>query len=78
MTDEPKLLSISTAAKRLGISQGTLRTYADKGAIPVVMLPSGHRRFRPEDIQRLRESMGLDRPDKREGPAAMLDRKSGQ
>ncbi len=63
MNDEPVLLSISTAAKRLGISQGALRLYADKGSIPVVKLPSGHRRFRPEDIQKLRREMGIDPND---------------
>lgn len=63
MTDEPQLLTISVAAKRLGISQGTLRVYADKGIIPVITLPRGHRRFKPEDVQRLREEWGLDQPD---------------
>ena len=63
MTDDPQLLSISVAAKRLGISQGTLRVYADKGIIPVIMLPGGHRRFKPEDVQRLREEWGLDEPE---------------
>ncbi len=60
MADEPKLLNISTAAKRLGISQGTLRVYADKGIVPVITLPGGHRRFKPENVQRLREEWGLD------------------
>ena len=63
MRDEPQLLTISTAAKRLGISQGTLRVYADKGIIPVITLPRGHRRFRPEDVQRLREEWGLEQPE---------------
>jgi excisionase family DNA binding protein len=60
MIDEPQLLTISTAAKRLGISQGTLRIYADKGIIPVITLPRGHRRFRPEDVERLRKEWGID------------------
>ena len=63
MTDEPQLLSINTAAKRLGISQGTLRIYADKGIIPVITLPRGHRRFRPEDVERLRQEWGIDQPE---------------
>lgn len=57
------LLNIGEAAKRLGVSTGTLRAYADKGDVPVVRLPSGHRRFRPEDIDRVRRDMGLDRHD---------------
>jgi excisionase family DNA binding protein len=63
MAGDPKLLTISTAAKRLGISQGTLRGYAEKGIVPVITLPSGHRRFKPEDIQRLRAEWGLDEPE---------------
>ena len=58
-----RLVNISEAAKRLGVSVGTLRAYADKGDVPVVKLPSGHRRFRVEDIDRVRRDMGLDRDD---------------
>jgi excisionase family DNA binding protein len=54
------LLSISEAAKRLRLSVVTVRAYADKGILPVVKLPSGHRRFRREDVERLRRDMGLD------------------
>ncbi len=68
MTDEPELLTISRAARQLGISQGTLRGYADKDMIPVVKLPSGHRRFRPADVQRLRQEMGIDKSDDGEEP----------
>lgn len=63
MAQEPKLLTISTAAKRLGISQGTLRIYAEKGTIPVIKLPSGHRRFRLDDVERLRREWGIDDSD---------------
>ncbi len=58
------LLKISEAAKRLGIAQATLRNYSDRGLIPVVKLPSGHRRFRPSDVDDLRRKIGLnDVPD---------------
>lgn len=49
MPDE-KLLTISEAARQLGVHQNTLRTWADRGMVPVVKLPSGYRRFRPSDI----------------------------
>ena len=52
-----KLLTISQAAERLGVHQNTLRGWADRGLVPVVMLPSGYRRFRPSDIQRIIEQM---------------------
>ena len=45
------LLSPAEAAIQLGISVDTIRRWADSGLIPVVVLPSGHRRFRTEDVQ---------------------------
>jgi DNA-binding transcriptional MerR regulator len=57
------LLKISEAARRLNIAPATLRVYAEKGLVPVVKLPSGHRRFKPEDVQRLRREWGLDPAD---------------
>lgn len=56
---EERLLTISEAAKRLGVHPNTLRKWADNGTIQVVMLPSGYRRFRPVDIDAMREQMGL-------------------
>ncbi|MGI8552836.1 MAG: helix-turn-helix domain-containing protein [Dehalococcoidia bacterium] len=59
MTEEgQKLLTITQAAARLGVHQGTLRSWADKGLIGVVKLPSGFRRFTPEEIERKRREMG--------------------
>ncbi len=54
MTDGTRLLTISKAAARLGISVEMLRVYADKGDVPVVRLPSGYRRFDPATIDRVR------------------------
>lgn len=48
-----RLLTISQAAKELGISVQTLRAYADTGRVPSVKLPSGHRRFMVDEIRRL-------------------------
>lgn len=55
-----QVLKISDVAKRLGVSPGTVRAYAEKGLIPVIKLPSGHRRFRESDVEDLRQKMGLD------------------
>ena len=66
---EPRLLTITQAAARLGVHADTLRAWADKGMVPVVRLPSGYRRFRPEEIERVRREMGLD-PEGPEGKAA--------
>ena len=54
MDNATRLLTITQAATRLGISVRTLRSYADKGLVPVVRLPSGFRRFDPETVDRIR------------------------
>lgn len=54
-----KLLTISQAADRLGVHVDTLRAWADKGLVPVVKTPTGYRRFEPEDVERVREEMGI-------------------
>ena len=54
-----RLLTITEAAARLGVYHQTLRTWADKGLVPVVKLPSGHRRFEPAAIERMRVEMGM-------------------
>jgi excisionase family DNA binding protein len=56
------LLKISEAARRLNIAPATLQNYANDGKVPVITLPGGHRRFKPEDIQRLRQEWGIDEP----------------
>ena len=55
-----KLLSIGEAAERLGVSVGTLRSWADKGLVKTIRLPSGYRRFLHEDIEELRREMGYE------------------
>ncbi len=60
MTEEGRrLLTIAQAAARLGVHQQTLRSWADKGLIPVIKLPSGYRRFDPGEIERKRHEMGF-------------------
>lgn len=60
--DEPRrrLLSIGQAADLLGVSIGTLRSWADKGMVKTIRLPSGYRRFIPDDIEALRREMGYE------------------
>jgi excisionase family DNA binding protein len=52
-----KLLTISEAALELGVHSNTLRGWADRGLVPAVRLPSGHRRFEPEQIERIKREM---------------------
>lgn len=58
------MLSMKEAAARLGVSQKTLRRWADVGRVPVVRLPSGYRRFTVEMIEQVERQMGLD-PERR-------------
>ena len=60
MAQQERLLTISQAAARLGVHQNTLRTWADKGLVAHVKLPSGYRRFTVAEIDRLRREMGLE------------------
>jgi DNA-binding transcriptional MerR regulator len=54
-----KPLTISQAADELGVSVGTLRRCADAGTVPMILLPSGYRRFSPAVIEWLRRDMGM-------------------
>jgi excisionase family DNA binding protein len=51
--------TISQAAARLGVHATTLRTWAEKGMVKMIKLPSGYRRFEPAEIERVRKEMGL-------------------
>ncbi len=48
-----ELLSIGQAAKRLGVHPNRLRAWEKQGLLIPVRLPTGHRRYRLEDIQRI-------------------------
>jgi excisionase family DNA binding protein len=52
-----KLLGVREAAKQLGVHENTLRRWEQAGFIRAVKLPTGVRRFRPEDVGRLRDEM---------------------
>lgn len=59
------IVGISEAAKRLGVHQNTLRKWADDGIIPSLRLPSGHRRFEVDELERFKEVMATRRVDGR-------------
>ncbi len=52
-TADPGWLSLGQASRLLGVSQGTLRRWADDGRLRVFTTPGGHRRFSREAIERL-------------------------
>jgi len=57
-----QLLTISQAAKRLGVHQKTLRAWADKGLVAHVKTPTGYRLFDSADLDRLQQEMRVE-PD---------------
>ena len=52
-----QLLTIAEASRELGVHQNTLRRWADAGLIPVTRLPSGYRRWSPEQIEEIKATM---------------------
>lgn len=48
-------LRIGEVAALLGVNPQTVRRYAEQGKLAVIVLPSGHRRFAREDVERLLE-----------------------
>ena len=52
---DTRYLSVSDAAKRLHVSENTIRRMADSGSIPCIKTISGFRVFTESDINRLRD-----------------------
>jgi excisionase family DNA binding protein len=49
--------TVRTAAQVLRVSPDTVRRWADKGILAGYRLPSGHRRFEPGSVLKLREQL---------------------
>ena len=52
MQEGPQLLSVSAAARLLGVSSSSLRAWAAAGRVPHVRTPGGHRRFELDELVR--------------------------
>lgn len=50
MSRDKNWLTLKQAAEKLAVHPTTLRRWADKGAIPVMLTPGGHRRFSAADL----------------------------
>jgi len=70
MTDE--WLTLSDAAKLLGVHPSTVRLWSDKGAIPVHKTQGGHRRYKRGEILLWAESNSKSRPEAIE-PEGMMN-----
>jgi excisionase family DNA binding protein len=55
-----ELMQVRQTARALGVSENTIRRWEDRGLLRAVRLPSGVRRFRPEDIEAARKRMYED------------------
>ena len=49
----PDLIGRAEAARLLGVAPETVTHWANSGKLSYVRLPSGHRRYRLEDVQEL-------------------------
>lgn len=52
-----KLMQVREAARALGVHENTIRRWEERGLLRAVRLPSGVRRFRPEDVEAMRAEM---------------------
>jgi excisionase family DNA binding protein len=52
-----EFVQVRRAARELGVHENTLRRWEEAGLIRAVRLPSGVRRFRRDDVERLRREI---------------------
>ena len=63
-----KRLTSKETARLLGVSEASIKRWADGGLLPSEKTAGGHRRFRPEDVATFRRGKGV--PDANERAAA--------
>ncbi len=69
MTVVSQWLTLTEAARLLGVHPATLREWADAGQVPSFRTPGGHRRFRSADLRAFLVRAGSGHPETQ----AMLD-----
>jgi excisionase family DNA binding protein len=52
-----QLMQVRQVARTLGVHENTVRRWEERGLLHAVRLPSGVRRFRPEDVEAMRKQM---------------------
>jgi excisionase family DNA binding protein len=52
-----QLMQVRQVARALGVHENTVRRWEERGLLQAVRLPSGVRRFRPSDVETVREQM---------------------
>ena len=61
-----QLTKVREVARTLGVHENTVRRWEERGLLRAVRLPSGVRRFRPEDVEATRAEMFSGLPPLRE------------
>ncbi|HZT54338.1 MAG TPA: response regulator [Gaiellaceae bacterium] len=67
---EPEWLTLGQAARFLGVAQGTIRKWSDRGQVPTFYTPGGHRRYRRADLEAFLARSGTAR--RRTGPPVLV------
>lgn len=52
-----QLMQVRQVARTLGVHENTVRRWEERGLLHAVRLPSGVRRFRPDEVQAISERM---------------------
>jgi excisionase family DNA binding protein len=52
-----QLMQVRQVAQTLGVHENTIRRWEERGLLQAVRLPSGVRRYRPEDVEAMRAQM---------------------
>jgi excisionase family DNA binding protein len=50
---DPVFLTSSQVATLVGVDRKTVIRWSDKGLLPHILLPSGHRRYRRSDVEHI-------------------------
>ena len=53
------VMTVTEAARRLGVSPNTLRAWVENGKIDAIVLPRGHRRFQVSVVEEKRRELGF-------------------
>lgn len=59
ITVNTRYVTLPVAARELGVHPATLRRWVDRGQVEAVTLPSGYRRFTVEQLETIKQMMGL-------------------
>jgi excisionase family DNA binding protein len=65
-----KNLTSKQAARLLGVSEASVKRWADGGLLPALKTAGGHRRFRPEDVAAFRQGAAARQGEAASGDAA--------